>query len=122
MQKIIDFVKTWIPKSDRVVVLPDKKEIDDSGLYTSDTKQGEDKRPTGTVLAVGSGRKSENNVLIEPTSKVGDRVLIGKYSGDDFVIDENLHVERYDKGVVREGSLLVCVLREDSILNTLPSS
>lgn len=116
---ILAFVGSWKPISDRVVVLPEEKAKEtDSGLITSDTKQAADKRVIGTVVAVGKGRYSENGELVPMDSKVGDRVIFGRFSGDDLLIDEGLHIEKYD-GIRRDEQVLVTILRQDSLLTTL---
>lgn len=118
-ENIIQRIRSWTPISDRVIVLPDaQQKLTESGVVTSSTKQGEDRLPTGTVLAVGPGRSSENNEIIAMTSYPDDRVLIGKHSGNAYVVDEEGHIKRYD-GFVREEEVLICVMRQDSIDTTL---
>jgi chaperonin GroES len=116
-EKIINYVKTWQPISDRVVVLPDKKE--EGEIIQSDTKQGEDKRVSGVVLAVGKGRYSEQGSLIPMESNIGDVVLFGKYSGDDVLVDEDLKIDKYN-GIVRDNQILVTIVRQDSLLTNIP--
>ena len=53
-----------------------------SGLYIPDTAK--EKPQTGTVIAVGNGKKDE-----PLTVKVGDTVLYGKYSGTELSVDGN---------------------------------
>lgn len=38
----------------------------------------------GVVRAVGPGKMSERGVFVETRLKVGDRVVFGKYSGNEF--------------------------------------
>ena len=55
----------------------------------------------GTVIAVGEGgRKESGDGFVKPVVKVGDRVLIGKYSGTEVKINEE------DFVVVREDDIL----------------
>lgn len=54
----------------------------------------------GKVLAVGAGKTLDNGSVREPAVKVGDKVLFGKYAGNE--------VEIAGKPVV--------VMREDDIL------
>jgi chaperonin GroES len=41
----------------------------------------------GEVLAVGTGLRDENGRFIPMETKVGDRVLFGKWAGTDVVIE-----------------------------------
>ncbi len=73
------------PLADRVVV----RSLEDSeqtrgGLFIPDTAK--EKPQQGEILAVGPGRFDEGN-RVPMDVKVGDRVLFGKYSGTEVVID-----------------------------------
>ncbi|MDD4318929.1 MAG: co-chaperone GroES [Candidatus Peribacteraceae bacterium] len=71
------------PIGDRVVVHPLEKETTTaSGIVIPETASGE-KPQEGVVLALGKGGIGKDTV--DPTKflKVGDRVLFGKYAGDD---------------------------------------
>lgn len=116
---IIERIKSWRPIGDRVIVLPEEqKKVTDMDIITSDTKQGDDKRIIGEVLAVGTGRYLENGQIQPMESKVGDKVIFGKYAGDDFLIDEEMNIQKYE-GVKRDEQLLVTIVRQDSLLTTL---
>lgn len=58
---------------------------------------------TAEIIAVGSGKPLENGSVRPPSVKVGDKVLIGKYAGNEVKIGGVEHV----------------VLREDDILGVL---
>jgi len=117
---ILEKLKNWRPIGDRVVVLPEEqKKLTDSDIITSDTKQGEDKSIVGTIIAVGPGRYMENGQIQPMENKVGETVLFGKYSGEDFLVDEN-KIEKYN-GVKRDDQVLVTVIRQDLLLAILPS-
>ena len=75
----------FAPFEDRVVILPsDEQETMRGGLYIPDTAK---EKPTqGEVLAVGPGRM-EKGVRVPMEVRVGDRVLYGKYSGQNVTID-----------------------------------
>jgi len=119
--KVLTFIKSWAPISDRVVVLPDEQvEQTVEGILTSHTKQGEDRRITGTVIAVGKGRYGESGELIPMESKVGDKVILGKFTGNDYLIDSELTIEKYN-GIRGDDQTLICILRQDSLDTTLPS-
>jgi chaperonin GroES len=71
------------PLGDRVVVHPIEKELTTaSGIVIPDTAAGE-KPQEGVVLALGNGGIGKDST--DPTKylKVGDKVLFGKYAGDD---------------------------------------
>ncbi len=71
------------PLGDRVVVRPLEKEmVTASGLIIPDTATGE-KPQEGEVIALGTGGIGEDKVNPKDFLKVGDKVLFGKYAGDD---------------------------------------
>lgn len=74
------------PLGDRVVVMPVEKETTTkSGIVIPETASGE-KPQEGVVLAMGNGKlKYDGKEISNPRDflKVGDRVLFGKYSGDE---------------------------------------
>jgi chaperonin GroES len=54
-----------------------------------------EKPSQGKVLAVGSGKLLDNGTVRELEVKVGDKVLFGKYSGNEVKVDgEDLIVMR----------------------------
>lgn len=70
------------PIGDRVVVLPlEKEQVTASGLVIPDTANGE-KPQEGEIIALGKGGIGD---MANPQDflKVGDKVLFGKYAGDD---------------------------------------
>ncbi|MGF7136466.1 chaperonin GroES [Paraburkholderia sp. EB58] len=46
-----------------------------------------EKPDQGEVLAVGPGKRDSDGKRIEPDLKVGERVLFGKYSGQQVKVD-----------------------------------
>ncbi len=87
------------PLYDRVLVKPEEAEDKTSGgIYLPDTAKERPQR--GEIVAVGIGRLLDTGKLIEPSVKVGDKVLYGKYSGTEVKIDG----EEYT--IVRESDLL----------------
>lgn len=71
------------PLGDRVLVHPvEKEQTTDSGIIIPDTATGE-KPQEGIVLAMGKGGIGKDSVNPSEFLKVGDRVLFGKYAGDD---------------------------------------
>lgn len=74
------------PLADRVVIkAAPAEEKTKGGLYIPDT--GKEKPQHGEVVAIGTGKTTENGTVIKPTVKVGDKVLYGKYSGTEVTVD-----------------------------------
>ena len=73
------------PLADRVVVRSlEGNEQTRGGLFIPDTAK--EKPQEGEILAVGPGRYDEGT-RVPMEVKVGDKVLFGKYSGTEVVID-----------------------------------
>ena len=74
------------PLHDRVLVRrTEEKETVKGGIIIPDTAK--EKPQEGEVVAVGGGRR-EKGELIPLDVKPGDRILFGKYSGNDIKIDD----------------------------------
>ncbi|APG09760.1 co-chaperone GroES [Bradyrhizobium japonicum] len=74
------------PLHDRVVVKRiEAEEKTAGGIIIPDTAK--EKPSQGEVVAVGPGGRDEAGKLIPIDLKVGDRVLFGKWSGNDVVLD-----------------------------------
>jgi chaperonin GroES len=93
------------PLHDRIVVKRiDAEEKTKGGIIIPDTAQ--EKPSQGEVLAVGPGGRDEAGKLIPIDLRVGDRVLFGKWSGTEVVIDgkDLLIMKESDiMGVIEEG-------------------
>jgi len=75
------------PLADRVVVKPLEAEAKTKGgIVLPDTAK--EKPQEGKVVAVGKGKVLENGTLQPPEVKVGDKVLYGKYSGNEITTKE----------------------------------
>jgi chaperonin GroES len=75
--------KTIRPLEDRILVRPEEgEETLPSGIVIPDTAK--EKPQEGTVLAVGPGRRGDDNELIPMDVKEGDRVLYSKYGGTEI--------------------------------------
>ena len=82
------------PLADRVIIrLEAKEEKTKSGIFLPDTAK--EKPQEGVVVAVGNGKKDE-----PLTVKVGDKVLYGKYAGQELKLDGK------DYLIIRESDLL----------------
>ena len=90
------------PLYDRVLLKRiEDMEVRKSGIIIPDTAK--EKPQEAEVIAAGKGKMSEDGKVIPLEVKKGDRVLIGKYSGAEVMIDGEEHV----------------ILREDEILAKL---
>jgi chaperonin GroES len=73
------------PLHDRVLVRRlEEKETAKGGIIIPDTAK--EKPQEGEVMAVGAG-KMEKGHRVPLDVKVGDRILVGKYNGNDIEID-----------------------------------
>jgi len=83
-----DLTVTISPLGDRVVVRPlEMEQVTASGIVIPDTASG-DKPQEGKVLAVGPGEMKEDGKRKPMDVKVGDKVLFGKYAGDDIKLKD----------------------------------
>jgi chaperonin GroES len=92
------------PLHDRIIVKRlDEEKKTASGIVIPDTAA--EKPDQGEVVAVGKGKLSEKGVLVPVDVKVGDRVLFGKYSGQEVRLkgDELLVMREEDIMGVVEG-------------------
>jgi chaperonin GroES len=93
------------PLHDRILVKRiEEKETVKGGIIIPDSAK--EKPQEGEVVAVGNGKKTDDGKLIPLDVKAGDRVLFGKYSGNDIKIDDNEFL----------------ILREDEILGVLEAA
>ena len=75
------------PLGDRVVIKPLEPEAKSKGgIVLPDTAK--EKPQEGKVIAVGRGKVSDNGTVQAPEVKVGDKVLYGKYSGNEITTKE----------------------------------
>lgn len=89
------------PLHDRVIVKRiEEKESVKGGIIIPDTAK--EKPQEGEIVAVGSGKR-EKGELIPLDVKVGDRILFGKYSGNEIKVDDQEYL----------------ILKEDEILAKL---
>lgn len=75
------------PLADRVIIKPSvAEEKTKGGIIVPDTAK--EKPVWGEVIAVGPGRVTDDGKHIPTEVKVGDKVLYGKYSGTEIMIEE----------------------------------
>lgn len=92
------------PLQDRIVVKRVESEgMTKGGIIIPDTAK--EKPIEGRVVAVGNGKILKNGKPRPLDVKVGDRVLFGKYSGNEVKLDGEDHV----------------LIREDDVLAVLAS-
>lgn len=73
------------PLGDRVIIKQDEaEETTASGLIL--TSNSKEKPQRGEVIAVGEGKYVDGK-LIAPSVKAGDKVVYGKYGGQDITVD-----------------------------------
>ena len=87
------------PLYDRIVLKRiEETETIKGGIIIPDSAK--EKPQEGEVMAVGKGKRLEDGKLVPLEVQVGDRVLFGKYSGNEIKIDENEYL------IVREDEIL----------------
>lgn len=94
------------PLHDRIVIKRLEAETKTKGgIIIPDAAK--EKPIEGRVVAVGNGKLLKNGTLRPLDVKVGDTVLIGKYSGNEVKLDGDEHV------LIREDDVLA-ILNRDS--------
>jgi chaperonin GroES len=79
------------PLYDRVLLKRiEEQEIRKSGIIIPDSAK--EKPQEAEVIAVGKGRVTEDGKLIPLEVKKGEKVLIGKYSGTEVMIEGEEHI------------------------------
>jgi chaperonin GroES len=90
------------PLHDRVLVKRfDEQEVKKGGIIIPDSAK--EKPQEGEVIAVGPGKVTDDGRLQAMNVKVGDKILFGKYSGNE----------------VKLGNEEFLIMREDDILGVL---
>jgi chaperonin GroES len=92
------------PLHDRVLLRRlEEKEVVKGGIIIPDTAK--EKPQEAEVIAVGPGKLDDNGKRMPIDVKKGDRVLIGKYSGNDIKMNDEEFL------IVREDEIL-CVIEK----------
>ena len=87
------------PLYDRVLVRRlDAEQKTTGGLFIPETAK--EKPQHAEVVACGSGRLTEKGETIPLTVKPGDKILFGKYAGDEVKLDGTDHI------ILRESDIL----------------
>jgi chaperonin GroES len=90
------------PLYDRVLVRRVESESRSAGgLFIPESAK--EKPQQAEVIAVGNGRVAKDNSLVPLTVKTGDRILFGKYVGDEVKLDGIEHI------ILRESDILAII-------------
>ncbi len=74
------------PLGDRVIIKQDEvQETTAGGLLL--TNSAKEKPQTGVIVAAGDGRYNNNGDLVPMPVTVGQKVMYGKYSGNEITIE-----------------------------------
>jgi chaperonin GroES len=93
------------PLYDRIVVKRvEEQESTLHGIVIPDSAK--EKPQEGEVLAIGRGKRLENGKLVALDLKAGDRILFGKYSGNEIKLDGTEYI----------------IMREDDVLGVLDAA
>ena len=86
------------PLHDRIIVerIEDESELTIGGIIIPDSAK--EKPQQGKVIAVGQGKKNDDGTRLSLDVKEGDKILFGKYSGQEIKMDgEELLIMREDE-------------------------
>ena len=93
------------PLYDRIVVKRiEEQETTHSGIVIPDSAK--EKPQEGEVMAVGRGKRLDDGKIIVLDVQVGDRILFGKYSGNEITLEGTEYI----------------IMREDDVLGVLASA
>ncbi|MBU1863984.1 MAG: co-chaperone GroES [Candidatus Omnitrophica bacterium] len=87
------------PLGDKVLIkLIEAEEKTKGGIILPDNAKEE--KAEGKIIAVGKGKVNDDGKVIPLEVKKGDKVIFGKYSGDEILIDGDKHK------ILRESEIL----------------
>lgn len=90
------------PLYDRVLVKRlESEQKSAGGLFIPESAK--EKPQQAEVIAVGTGRLTDSNETIALIVKPGDKILFGKYAGDEIKLDGEDHI------ILRESDILAIV-------------
>jgi chaperonin GroES len=93
------------PLYDRIVVKRiEEQETLRRGIIIPDSAK--EKPQEGEVVAIGQGKRLEDGTMVALDVKIGDRILFGKYSGNEIKLDGDEYM----------------IMREDDILGVLDAA
>ena len=71
------------------------------GIFLPDTAKEE--KAEGKIIALGPGKMLESGKVCKPEVKAGDRVIFGKFTGDEITIEGKKHK------ILKESEILAVV-------------
>ena len=90
------------PLHDRILVTRvSEQEVSRGGIIIPDTAK--EKPQQGTVIAAGNGKVKDDGTRIPLDVKAGDRILFGKYSGQEIKLDGQEYL------IVKEDEVLAVI-------------
>jgi chaperonin GroES len=93
------------PLYDRIVVKRiEEQETTRNGIVIPDSAK--EKPQEGEVMAIGKGKRLEGGEMVALDVKVGDRILFGKYSGNEIKLDGTEYI----------------IMREEDVLGVLDAA
>lgn len=98
---------TFYPLEDRVLIKRDENAERVGTIFIPEHIREKNPPQIGTIIAIGCG-KTVNGMFIQPTVKVRDRIIFGKYSGTDI----KLNNEKLT--ILREGDILGIIFEDES--------
>jgi chaperonin GroES len=63
----------------------DETDTTRNGIFIPDSAK--EKPQQGEVMAVGKGKRLDDGTVVAPDVKTGDRILFGKYSGNEIKLE-----------------------------------
>ena len=93
------------PLYDRIVVKRiEEQETTRNGIVIPDSAK--EKPQEGEVMAIGRGKRLDDGKMVSLDVQVGDRILFGKYTGNDIKLDGIEYI----------------IMREDDVLGVLEAA
>ena len=93
------------PLYDRIVVKRiEEQETTRNGIVIPDSAK--EKPQQGEVMAIGKGKRLDDGTVVALNVKVGDRILFGKYSGNEIKLKDTEYI----------------IMREDDVLGVLDAA
>lgn len=91
------------PLHDRVLVerLDEAEQQSSGGIIIPDSAK--EKPQQGQVVAAGNGKKKDDGSVVALDVKVGDKILFGKYSGNEVTVDDKEYL------IMREDEALAII-------------
>jgi len=100
-----DCIMNIRPLYDRIVVKRiEEQETSRNGIVIPDSAK--EKPQEGEVMAIGKGKRLDDGTVVTLDVKAGDRILFGKYSGNEIQLDGTEYI----------------IMREDDVLGVLDAA